>query len=220
MKSYYTGKHAARYNQTWRTFSQKTLEAASAAIDIEKLKQYAQKREGRLRILDAGCGTGLLLNRLARLFPSAELHGIDASPDMLAQASQLLQNYPDVHLRRLQLSAETAATLPYPPGYFDLIICSNTLHYFDKPITILQSFKNILAEKGQLILEDYVLLGFPLFWKTLAWAIRLYDPEHRALYSLKAAQQLCQQAGLRVIATQSFKVDLIFKGWVISAQSL
>lgn len=39
------------------------------------------------RILDAGCGTGYCLNRLQRLYPNAELIGIDFAAAMLHQVS-------------------------------------------------------------------------------------------------------------------------------------
>ena len=85
MNTYYTGKHASRYNRTWRTFLQKTLSATLSAIDVASLQQRASRRERPLRILDAACGTGLLLEQFTHLFPHAELYGIDESQAMLAQ---------------------------------------------------------------------------------------------------------------------------------------
>jgi ubiquinone/menaquinone biosynthesis C-methylase UbiE len=86
MNTYYTGKHASRYNRTWRTFLQKTLSATLSAIDAEALQQRASTLERPLRILDAACGTGLLLEQFTHLLPLAELYGIDESQAMLAQA--------------------------------------------------------------------------------------------------------------------------------------
>src|SRR4051812_6677062 len=85
MNTYYTGKHASRYNRTWRTFLQKTLSATLSAIDAEALQQRASTLERPLRILDAACGTGLLLEQFTHLLPLAELYGIDESQAMLTQ---------------------------------------------------------------------------------------------------------------------------------------
>src|SRR5260370_27527178 len=85
MNTYYTGKHASRYNRTWRTFLQKTLSATFSASDAETLQQRASTRGRPLRILDAACGTGLLLEQFTQLLPRAELYGIDESQAMLAQ---------------------------------------------------------------------------------------------------------------------------------------
>lgn len=219
MKSYYQGKHVLQYNRTWKTFLHKTLAAACAAIDLEWLKLHAQRRQTPLCILDAACGTGLLLERLAPLFPSAELFGVDTSVDMLAQAQQLLQSFPNVHLYRAELFGGTTAGLPFPPAFFDLITCTNTLHYLQEPAVVLRGLKNLLVEQGQFVLEDYVLRGFPVLWKGFEWAIRIYDPEHRTLFSKEEAQRLCQRAGLQVVMAQTFPIDLFCQGWVVRAIS-
>jgi ubiquinone/menaquinone biosynthesis C-methylase UbiE len=162
-----------------------------------------------------GCGTGLLLERLARLLPSAELYGIDASPDMLAQARQRLHGHTAVHLQCLRLIGGRGDVLPYPSVFFDLITCTNVLHYFQHPLGVLKSFKEALVEQGQLVLEDYVLRGFPFPWNWFEWAIRLYDPEHQALFSLQEAQHLCQQADLHIVMAQTLSIDLFCRGWVV-----
>jgi ubiquinone/menaquinone biosynthesis C-methylase UbiE len=217
MRSYYLGKHAVQYDQTWQRFLRKTLGAAEAAIDWKSLRRDADRHPSPMRFLDVGCGTGLLMERLARLFPSAELYGIDASPDMLAQARQRLHGNPDVHFQCLRLTGSMDDRLPYPPAFFDLITCTNVLHYLPHPLGVLKSFREALIERGQLVLEDYVLRRFPFPWNWFEGAIRLYDPEHQALFSLQEAQQMCQQASLRVAMAQTLSIDLFCRGWVARA---
>src|SRR5437870_8580378 len=129
MNTYYTGKHASRYNRTWRTFLQKTLPATLSAIDVEALQQRASTRERPLRILDAACGTGLLLEQFTHLFPHAELYGIDESQAMLAQAS---------------LGGGETAGLPFALASFDLITCTNTWHYLKDPAATLAGLGRLL----------------------------------------------------------------------------
>jgi ubiquinone/menaquinone biosynthesis C-methylase UbiE len=217
MNSYYTGKHATNYDRNWKAFSQKTLDRAITAIDVERLRQKAALRQTPLRILDAGCGTGILLKRLASLFPSAHLYGMDASSDMLAQAERLLQHLPNIHLHQGKLSGGDTAGIPSPLAFFDLITCTNVLHYLQEPVAVLRGLKNLLVEQGQLVLEDYVLQGFPFLWKGFEWLIRLYDPEHHTLLSQETAQRLCLQADLQVVMAQSFPIGVFCQGWVICA---
>jgi ubiquinone/menaquinone biosynthesis C-methylase UbiE len=219
MKSYYRGKHATQYNQTWKTFLQKTLDAAYTMIDVAGLQQQAQTYQRPIRILDTACGTGLLLELLLHLFPSAELYGIDASADMLAQANDLLQGAPNVHLSQASLTRNATVGLSYPPAFFDLITSTNALHYLQGPIVVLKRFRDLLVEQGQLILEDYVLRGSPLLWKEVEWAIRIYDPEHRSLFSKAEAQRLCQQASLQIVVAQTFPIGLFCQGWAMRAVS-
>lgn len=197
----------------------KTLDAACSAIDVQGLSLHTQERQTPLRILDAGCGTGLLLKRLMPLFLSAELYGIDISNEMLAQAQQLLQGFSNVHLAQAKLSGKPEAGLPYPPAFFPLLTCTNTLHYLREPVIILKGLKDLLAEQGQLVLVDYILRGFPFPWRWLEWAIPVYDPEHQSLFSQEEAARLCHEAGLHVALAQTFSIDLFCQGWVIRAIS-
>src|SRR5690242_16715676 len=50
--------------------------------------RYAYRRNDGLRILDAGCGTGLSSLMLARLNPGAKVIGVDASPRALELARE------------------------------------------------------------------------------------------------------------------------------------
>jgi ubiquinone/menaquinone biosynthesis C-methylase UbiE len=217
MKSYYQGQHAAHYNRTWHTFLQKTLDAACAMIDVAPLQQKTQTYQRPLRILDTACGTGVLLQHLLHIFPSAEVYGMDASADMLAQARHLLQQAPRVHLSQGVLGGESTAGLAYPPAFFDLITCTNALHYLQEPLVVLKRFRELLAEQGQLVLEDYTLRGHPLLWRELEWIIKRYDPQHRSLYTAIEAQRLCLQAGLQTKAVRTFPVSLLCQGWALRA---
>src|SRR5579859_8077330 len=103
MKTYYTRKRAERYNRTWKSFLTKTLPATLSAIDRASLEKRACSRNDPLRILDAACGTGLLLEQLARCFPQAELYGIDENQVMLDQATHLLKGHACIQLVQASL---------------------------------------------------------------------------------------------------------------------
>jgi len=215
MNSYYTGKHASRYNRTWRTFLQKTLLATLSTIDVASLQQRASTRERPLRILDAACGTGLLLEQFTHLLPHAELYGIDESQAMLAQATQLLRDRPHVHLVQASLGGGETAGLPFALATFDLITCTNTWHYLKDPAATLAGLGRLLVSRGQVVIEDYVLRGFPFPRKAFERVITYYDPQHIRLYTLSEAQTLCRDVGFQVVLTKSFKIDLFCQGWVL-----
>jgi SAM-dependent methyltransferase len=215
MNTYYTGKHASRYNRTWRTFLQKTLAATLSAIDVVSLQQRASRRERPLRILDAACGTGLLLEQFTHLLPHAELYGIDKNQAMLAQATQFLWDRPHVHLVQASLGGGETAGLPFALASFDLITCTNTWHYLKDPAATLAGLGRLLLPGGQVVIEDYVLRGFPFPWKAFEWVIKYYDQEHSRLYTLSEAQALCRDIGFQVVLANPFQIDLFCQGWVL-----
>lgn len=212
MKTYYTDVHAQHYDQTWRVFSQKTL-AVTLSLFESCLRRAEGKQQQPLRILDVGCGTGLLLAKIAEMLPEAELYGVDASQPMLKQAARLLGGGSRVHLTQASLPEKTLDELPFPPDSFDVIVSTNTLHYIANPGVTLKELRRLLSPAGGLVIEDYVLRGFPLPWKMLEWAIKLYDPLHVRLYTRSAIQELSQQLGLQVLDARLFEIDLFCQGW-------
>lgn len=77
-------------------------------------------------ILEVGCGTGKNLLHLGRLFPDAQLWGVDLSPHMLARAHHKLGD-----LRQLVTLVEAAYDQPVAPGRFDLVVFSYALSMFN-----------------------------------------------------------------------------------------
>lgn len=215
MSTYYTKEHASHYNRAWHTFLQKTLAATLTAIDLAPLQQRASAGGPPQRILDAACGTGVLLEHFCHLFPAAQMYGVDASQAMLNQAAHLLHEYPNVHLVQASLGDGETAGLPYAPAFFDLITCTNSLHYLKDPAATLRGLRRLLVPAGQMVIEDYMLRGFPFPWKAFEWVIKYYDQEHIRLYTLSQAQTLAERVGVQVVHAQTFQIDLFCQGWVL-----
>lgn len=73
---------------------------------------------GNTRVLDAGCGTGLVGMELARLGYS-DIDGVDYSPDMLAEAEKKA-----VYARLDE--ADLTGELDIPAGRYDAVTCVGT----------------------------------------------------------------------------------------------
>src|SRR5579863_8109563 len=100
MSRYYIGKRAWRYNVRWRTFTERSLAMALATIDDTALEHVVEQQGRPPRILDVACGTGVLLQAIIKRVQDAEVYGVDASEDMLAQAKAALKQYPRVQLQQ------------------------------------------------------------------------------------------------------------------------
>ena len=71
-------------------------ESVQEAI-LDDLEIICQGREPKqMRVLEIGCGAGRMTRALARVF--GEVHGVDVSGKMIAQARQLLSGCENVHL--------------------------------------------------------------------------------------------------------------------------
>jgi ubiquinone/menaquinone biosynthesis C-methylase UbiE len=71
------------------------------------------------KVLDVGCGKAFLLYDFTQEVPGVEVAGIDISAYGIENAKEEVKQF---------LQVGNANTLPYPSGYFDLVISINTLH--------------------------------------------------------------------------------------------
>jgi SAM-dependent methyltransferase len=94
------------------------------------------------RILDLGCGTGKLTRALADR--GASVLGVDASPDMLAQARAA---YPE-----LELALERGEALPYD-AEFDAIFSNAALHWMPRAKDVAAGMARALRPHGRLVAE-------------------------------------------------------------------
>ena len=215
METYYKGWHARYYNTLWRTYTMRTLQALVAIIDFAPLQEIAEQR-GRLpRILDAACGTGILLKLLSERIPSFEGYGVDASIDMLKQAEQTLRGNPHVSFQQAVLGAGETANLPFSPAMFDLIVCTNALHYFTEPAKTLAGLGRLLTKEGQLVVEDFARRAAPFPWSQFEWLMRRVDPGFVRAYTLPEARSFSTMAQLHIMQEQAVKVDWLWRAWVL-----
>lgn len=186
-------------------------------VDVARL-QSVKTREGRPpRVLDVACGTGILLSQLNDEVPDLEAYGIDASADMLAQARATLHGLPRVRLEQVEVTTSETANLPYAPGTFDLITCTNALHGLSDPVGTLVGLRRLLASGGYLVLEDVARRSPPFPSRAFEWLVRLVVGRPVHVYTLEETQELARQAGLCIVCAKTFRIDWLLHGWALRA---
>lgn len=98
--------------------------------------------EKNQKILDLGCGTGVLTNELAK--KGATVIGTDLSEDMIEQANA---NYPSMNFQ-----VEDAINLPFE-NVFDTVFSNAVFHWIPNQEKLLHSVYTSLKENGILICE-------------------------------------------------------------------
>jgi ubiquinone/menaquinone biosynthesis C-methylase UbiE len=110
---------------------------------IDDLVGSAQCGDGQ-RILDVACGTGLIANRAAELYPKAKVTGIDLNEGMLALAKE--NTAVDWHLGN-------AIALPFEDRSFDVVLCQQGLQYFPDRGKAVREMARVLVPGGRLALN-------------------------------------------------------------------
>ncbi|MGD1856014.1 MAG: class I SAM-dependent methyltransferase [Leptolyngbyaceae cyanobacterium] len=109
-----------------------------------------------VRILDAGCGSGVGSEYLVHLNPDAHVTGIDLSAGTLDVARERCQRSGADRATFHQLSIYDVDRLD---GQFDLINCVGVLHHMPDPIRGIQALATKLAPGGLLHVFVYAALG-------------------------------------------------------------
>ncbi len=99
------------------------------------------------RVLDVGCGGGLLAEAMAR--QGATVTGIDMSPESLAVARLHLVESAPLEVEYREISAEDLAR--QRPGSFDVVTCMELLEHVPDPARLVQSCA-VLAKPGGSVL--------------------------------------------------------------------
>lgn len=108
----------------------------------------------KLKILDAGCGTGSQLIEIKKNKKQAECYGIDASEDMLKIAKEKAKNM----RLAINFSLQSFDNLKFKKNYFDYAVAFLALHEVPNDVRekAIQEIARVLKKNGKLIILDYV----------------------------------------------------------------
>jgi ubiquinone/menaquinone biosynthesis C-methylase UbiE len=155
------------------------------------------------RVLDAGCGTGLLLEQQARAVGSAGYAaGVDYSDDMLDVARERLAGLDQVDLR--QGSVES---LDFDDAVFDAVSCTQTLLYVDDIEAALAQLYRVLKPGGRLAIIETDWRGAVFNHPHLDVTRRMFDALDHSRQNPQLARQL--RPRLKSLGYASVRVEAI-----------
>lgn len=99
------------------------------------------------RLLDLGCGTGALAERVLGVAPGAHLTCVDLSPRMAEAARARLAG-------RAEVLLGDAERLPFHDAGFDAAWCKDSFHHYPDPERAAFQAWRVLAPGGALVIGD------------------------------------------------------------------
>lgn len=158
------------------------IDRASRDHAIQQLKQHLRHQENPT-ILEIGCSSGFMLQRMNKAFPKATIIGSDVVSEPLHKLAETLPNIP---LFRFDL-----LHCPLPDNSVDAIVILNVLEHIENDLAALQQIHRILKPGGVVIIE--VPAGPHLY--------DIYDKVlmHYRRYTRSALTKLVTRCGFKIM---------------------
>jgi len=155
------------------------------------------------RVLDVGCGRGVLLGALADF--GFEVHGVEISAEAVRGAD------PRADIR----IARDLADAHYPKDRFDEVIIWHVLEHLGDPRGALEEVYRILAPGGRLVVAVPNFASAQARWTGAAW-FHLDLPRHLFQFPLAGLRDLLRQTGFAVESAHHFSLRQNPFGWIQS----
>ncbi len=205
----------AYYDEFSRWYEKERGRGYHALIDDLEVSVTEPLARGA-RVLEVGCGTGLILERIARVAERAE--GIDLSPGMLEQARQ----------RGLSVCEGSATELPFADATFDLVYSYKVLAHVPDIEKALAEMARVTRPGGTILAEFYNPWSLRYLAKRLGPAGRIsekttedavytrFDSPQRIREILPSNTHLEGFRGVRVVTPTAGVVSLPVVGRAVS----
>ena len=152
-------KRYDRFRELW-------LRLAGAGAEEAMLADLRAVLRPGAKVLDAGCGTGVLARRMLEVEPDIELTLVDLSAAMLARANDV----PGKHLQGSVLD------LPFADGTFDVVVSAWVIETVPEPMRAVSEYLRVLNPEGHGL---YTFCSLPHGWFSRAGSAWLRNAVRR-----------------------------------------
>jgi 2-polyprenyl-3-methyl-5-hydroxy-6-metoxy-1,4-benzoquinol methylase len=156
------------------------------------------------RILDVGCGRGVLLSELADR--GYEVHGVERSPAAALGADPRAQ---------IRIAPDLAAA-GYSAGFFDAVFIWHVLEHLREPVAAVREVHRILRPGGKLVVAVPNFSSLQARWAGPAW-FHLDLPRHAYHFPIRALRELLEQTGFVCESEHHFSLRQNPFGWIQSS---
>lgn len=154
----------------------------------ERMVEALAPQEGE-RVLDVGCGTGLLTGRVASRLHAGEVIGIDASVPMIEVARRKRSS------AVCRFEVALAESLPFEDGAFDAVVSALFFHHvpLDLKRRSAEELVRVLRPGGRVVVADLVepWSFFGKFYAYSGWLV-LRQPEIKENIDGRLTPLLCE----------------------------
>jgi len=163
--------------------------------------------ENAEKVLDVGCGSGIVTSSLARRIKQGNVTGLDVSKKMIELAKQKF----DSQNSKLDFLVGNAMALPFSDSKFDVVTSFNSLHWLSDAEKGLKEFYRVLKTEGRVVivvpdtsphsstLSQKVGRGVASVFQTQKWGERLSKFPRGQRYTIDTLNESLKGVGFKNI---------------------
>jgi len=151
------------------------------------------------RILDVGCGEGLLLEKLVRLYPARDIRGVDIDPLNIKICKE----------HGLPVDEGAVYRLPYEDNSFDAALFIEVVEHLDEPLKAIAEISRVLKKGGRILVLFPNDRTFKLA-RIMTGMVKeaFYDPGHLRQWTPGDMKAALVQNGFRVTGAINMPLPL------------
>jgi 2-polyprenyl-3-methyl-5-hydroxy-6-metoxy-1,4-benzoquinol methylase len=187
----------------WRTvFSPLALLHPGGLDELDSAAMYLPAPHGEAKVLDVGCGSGVLLARMKSL--GWETEGVEIDPGGVEAA----------RARGVTVHQGQLADAQFPDNHFDAVHSAHVIEHVYDPVALLRECFRILKPGGRLVVitPNTQGWGHRLFGR--AW-LNLDPPRHLILFNARTLRVAAEKQGFTIKRLDS----TVRSAWVYGALS-
>ena len=153
------------------------------------------------KILDAGCGEGILLEKLVDRFPDRQVEGLDLDP----------LNIKICREHGLPVVEGGVYGLPFDDASMDVTLFIEVVEHLPEPLRAIAEIARVLKKGGRMLVlfpNDHT---FKAAWiMTLNFREAFYDSGHLRIWTPRAMKDALQRNGFRVLGHKNMPLPFFF----------
>ncbi|MBX7065852.1 MAG: bifunctional 2-polyprenyl-6-hydroxyphenol methylase/3-demethylubiquinol 3-O-methyltransferase UbiG [Parachlamydiales bacterium] len=160
------------------------------------------------KVLDIGCGAGILTNALAKA--GHTVCGVDLSESSLEVAKE------HDATKTVEYKKANAYSLPYPDDYFDVVCAMDVLEHVEEPSLVVSEASRVLKKGGQFFFHTFNrnLFSYLFVIKGVEWFVP-NAPKNMHIYPLfikpEEFEEMCSERDLEIVNLQGFAPNFFAK---------
>lgn len=166
-----------------------------------KLVQDLLKGYKDPKVLEIGCGTGILSEFILKKNPSLNIKGIDISPEAIKVAREKMSKYKNVNFK-----VGSVTKSPYASESFDLVIGNSVLHHLDlKPA--LREIRRVLKTGGKIWFCEPNIINPQIFFEKNIPLFKTFfqDTPNEKAFSRWSLAKLLKDGGFNRVVSRPYE---------------